>query len=216
MKRLKYSIEYDKPQKYLVEGAQTQFIFSNEELQSVKREIGELKTDKDLFNIINFIYGNKIKPKTKFENGAKFNRTAKEIFASREYTGCSDYAIVFSAVAKQLNIPTVCIATANLDWIEEVENGNTTGVVRGHDTCECFINDKWVHVDVANRYIDGIYDKDSLIVKYGNEKKRKVFWKGVDFFEMKKRSTEKRVDLMRRLVLEDRKPKPIKKPEIKV
>ena len=167
--------DYSNPSVYLKQGEQTKFIFNETELKSFKQEIGEIKFDKDLFKIISYIgfkknYSSNI-------NVEKFTRTAKEIFSSGHYTGCTDYALVFETIARQLGIPTIHVQLADLDWIEELNSGIKNGV-RGHHVCECYINNKWVCVDVAENKINGIYEKEFLTV--GN---RKCFSKSLDVFE---------------------------------
>lgn len=203
MKKLDFKIDYENPQKYLIQGEQTQFVFSADELLKVKQDIGEIKTAKDLHKIILFMENNKIK-NTKQEQEVTFKRTAKEIFESKVYIGgCTDYALVYATIARQLGIPTVYMATADLTWIKEYENGNGSRV-NGHDTCESFIDGKWIHIDTSINWIDESYNKDSLVVKYKDEILRQVFWKGIDLFEINIRSVRDMTSLVKRLVIEDK------------
>lgn len=168
--------DYSNPEVFLREGAQTKFIFNSCELANFKDECGDIKTDKDLFKIIKFIESKRCANLSK--NYDQFSRTAKEIFNSGEYTGCTDFAIVFETITRQLGIPTVHVQLADLDWINELNQGSAGGLIRGHHACECYINNKWVYVDVAGGKIYGIYDKNNL--KIDN---RICFAKSLDVFE---------------------------------
>ncbi|MFA6860101.1 MAG: transglutaminase domain-containing protein [Clostridia bacterium] len=185
--------DYSNPSVYLKQGEQTKFIFNETDLKSFKQELGEIKLDKDLFKIITYINLKKnYSSKRKFE---KFSRTAKEIFLSGDYSGgCTDYALVFETIARQLGIPTIHVQLADLDWIEDLNSG--LNGVRGHHICECYINNKWVCVDVVENNINGIYEKESLIV--GN---RKCFAKSLDVFETGIHSLEENNRIMKKLFL---------------
>lgn len=185
--------DYSNPSAYLKQGEQTKFIFNETDLKAFKQELGEIKFDKDLFKIISYI-GFK-RNYSSNENIDKFSRMAKEIFLSGKYTGCTDYALVFETITRQLRIPTIHIQLADLDWIEDL-NSKVIGCVRGHHMCECYINNKWVCVDVAGNNINGIYEKESLIV--GN---RKCFAKSLDVYETGIHSLEENNRIMKELFL---------------
>ncbi len=185
--------DYSNPSVWLKQGKQTQFIFSNKELINLKEELKEINVDKDLFKII--AYMNFKKKYSSQGNFNKFSRTAKEIFASGIYMGCSDYALVFETITRQLGIPTVHVQLADLDWIEDLNNGKNEGV-RGHHVCECFIGNKWVCVDVSANKINGVYDKNNFNI--GN---RICFAKSLDIFETGIYSLKENNDIMKKLFL---------------
>ena len=126
MNSLEFKIDYNNSQKYISQGEQTQFIFNDQDLLKFKNQIGEIKTDRDLFKIIDFIHSNK-QGKVDQQDERKFKRTAKEVFESKAYTGCTDFSIVFATIVRQLGIPAICVEAADCDWIEEVRNGQNNG-----------------------------------------------------------------------------------------
>lgn len=95
----------------------------------------------------------------------KFRRSAKEIWESGLATGCTDYALVFATLARQLNVPTTILHTMTKQFVIDAQNGNVSHY-SGHAFCECFINNKWVLVDPTKcRYIEN-YDENEIVLSY--------------------------------------------------
>ncbi len=70
-------------------------------------------------------------------------RTADEVIESREVTGCTDYAIVFIALARAKGIPTKYVEAIRKRWLDIGEDNH----IEGHVFVECLINDKWYIID---------------------------------------------------------------------
>ena len=70
-------------------------------------------------------------------------RTADEIIKSKKVTGCTDYAIIFIALARAKKIPTKYIEAIRKRWLDIGDENH----IEGHVFAECQINDKWYIVD---------------------------------------------------------------------
>ena len=145
-----------------------------------------------LYNIIDFIKQNL---QSIINNKDKFSKTAKEIWARGTYSGCSDFALVFETISRQLKILTIHLQMADIEWIKQISNGVTPPIVRGHNACECYINNRWVYVDPINRKINFEYDKNNLKIN----DKYMVFAKSTDIFETGVNSLEKNNTTMQNL-----------------
>ena len=83
----------------------------------------------------------------KVGSGDKFKRTAEQII-EQGLTGCTDYGLVFAALARYKGIPAVFLQAANIDWIKDLKaNNENANFIRGHILIEVFIGDKWYLVD---------------------------------------------------------------------
>ena len=109
-------------------------------------------------------------------------RTATQIIEDGYATGCSDFAIVFIAIARAKHIPTKYVEVISEDYFEDTDLNR----VRGHVFAECFIDKEWFGVDpmagvikfntkypgyvVYAKGLDswdlGIFDIDSMRVKF--------------------------------------------------
>ena len=96
----------------------------------------------------------------------KFSRTAHEIWESKKATGCTDYAILFATLARQLGLPTTILHTAEKNWINRFLNNGDYKMHHGHTFCECFCENKWVLVDPTFREITKNYDPDLIKLEY--------------------------------------------------
>lgn len=96
----------------------------------------------------------------------KFKRTAKEIWESGFASGCTDYAIIFSTLARQIGIPTTCLHTAEYNWIRKLQNNENHAIHIGHSFCECFYDQKWILVDPSFRKIEFKYDSKKITLSY--------------------------------------------------
>ena len=70
-------------------------------------------------------------------------RTADEIIKSGKVTGCTDYAIVFFALARAKKIPTKYVEAIRKRWLDIGDENH----IEGHVFAECQINDKWYIID---------------------------------------------------------------------
>lgn len=96
----------------------------------------------------------------------KFQRTAQEIWQSKTVTGCTDYAILFATFARQINIPTTFLHTAELSWVNRLISNEDFKMHSGHSFCECFVNNKWILVDPTFRQIEENYNSEIINLSY--------------------------------------------------
>ena len=101
-----------------------------------------------------------------FSRNNKFSRTAREIWESEKATGCTDYAILFATLARQLNLPTTILHTAEKNWVDRYLNNGDYKIHYGHTFCECFCGNKWVLVDPTFREITVNYDPNLIKLEY--------------------------------------------------
>lgn len=118
-----------------------------------------------------------------FRSANKFQRTAKEIWESGYATGCTDYAILFCTFARQLNIPTTFLQTAEYNWLNKLKSGESLNVNYGHAFCECFYNDEWILVDPTSRKIQFNYSCKKIELNYnvGGNNIFIPYYRGLDF-----------------------------------
>lgn len=100
------------------------------------------------------------------EKNCKFSRTAKEIWESGFYTGCTDLALVFSCFARQLGYPTTILHTAEMNWLKRLQGGQDAKMHFGHSFCEVFYNDKWILVDPTRNKVLFDYSEDKIHLPY--------------------------------------------------
>ncbi len=101
-----------------------------------------------------------------FRQKYKFKRTAKEIWESGFATGCTDYALVFATLARQLGWPTTFLNTAELGWLQRLLNGENSNFHYGHSFCECYFENRWMLVDPTCRKIMQNYSLDKIELPY--------------------------------------------------
>ena len=146
---------------FLQNGPLTQSFLDDKKLD---KKIANAKSDMDKVNTIcNYIHTKKFFKQPAFASKEykaehKFQRTAAEIWDGGIMTGCTDYALVFSTIARQYNIPTTFLATAEKGCAEAILNGDQSPSRSGHAFCECFVDDKWVLVDPIARITEQNYN----------------------------------------------------------
>ncbi|MFH1428097.1 MAG: transglutaminase-like domain-containing protein [Patescibacteria group bacterium] len=112
------------------------------------RDIANNFKQKDLdliLEILDWIFNNFKNVENDKEEKIKLfrKRTADEIIKSRKVTGCTDYAIVFIALARAKGIPTKYIEAIRKRWLDIGDESH----IEGHVFAECQINDKWYIID---------------------------------------------------------------------
>lgn len=103
---------------------------------------------------------------SEFRKKHKFQRTAKEIWESGLTTGCTDYCLVFSTLARQIGIPSTFLHTAEKNWVNKLKNKQDFNVHYGHSFCECFYEDRWILVDPTCKEIQEEYDPNLIKLNY--------------------------------------------------
>ena len=119
-----------------------------------------------------------------FRKKYKFNRNAGEIWESGKATGCTDYALVFATLARQLGIPTTLLHTSEKTFLFKLINNESFSMRSGHSFCECFYDGKWILVDPTKKEIVGEYNPDIIELPYslGGEGLNKYipYYRGLD------------------------------------
>jgi len=96
----------------------------------------------------------------------KFSRTSKEIWESGYASGCTDFALLFCTFARQLNIPTTLLHTAEYNWLQNFLHNEYQEVHYGHSFCECFYNNKWILIDPTCKKITTEYNIAEIELSY--------------------------------------------------
>lgn len=190
-------------QKYLQSGSQTKITPKIEEIAATitgkdDQEIAE--------NIIQWIKSN-LKNKD-VDSIAKATLTAEEIIKKGEFSGCTDFALVFITLARAKNIPAIYVETIQEDFLGKVKSGvKIEGSFIGHVFADLYLNGEWVAVDPVGGYFTSVDSKcvnnkkfDGLNGCYfrkeqGQQISYLIYDKGIDFwslgFKNKKEFTDK-------------------------
>ena len=93
----------------------------------------------------------------------KFNRNVQEIYQSGYMTGCTDYAKVYSTLARQMGMPTTFLATTEARSMQQ-DMSQPNGTFVGHAFCEVFdeSTNSWVLVDPTNNKVQQNYDPNNF------------------------------------------------------
>ena len=158
--------------KFLNPGTLTEPFLSNEfvfnkimtDLQN-KQKNGKKSSIPESLN--RWIHNNiKFSHDSEFKSKYRFQRSAKEIWESGFATGCSDYAMLFATFARQLDLPTTFLHTAELGWLERLKSGKDFSHHYGHAFCECFYENKWILVDPTSKKIEQNYNPKKIVLSY--------------------------------------------------
>jgi transglutaminase-like putative cysteine protease len=83
--------------------------------------------------------------------------TADGLIASRVMTGCHDFALVLTAVARSFGIPAVMVDSAGIQWARDFHAG-LTQEMRGHVFAELYVEGRWILVDCTTGLYAWDYD----------------------------------------------------------
>ena len=95
--------------------------------------------------------------KQKYASTYKRTRTAEQIIKSKCFTGCTDFTLVFAALARAKGIPATVTETVRKEWLKENVNNFWTEYKQGHFFSEVYLADegKWVVVDPTANVLTG-------------------------------------------------------------
>ncbi|MBU1292284.1 transglutaminase-like domain-containing protein [Patescibacteria group bacterium] len=130
------------------------------------KNIADNFKEKDLdliLEICNWIFNNFKNIENDKEEKMKLfrKRTADEIIESKKLTGCTDYAIVFIALARAKEIPTKYIEAIRKRWLDIGDQNH----IEGHIFVECLIGNKWYIIDPQEGAIRTDYRKYAIFKK---------------------------------------------------
>jgi len=130
--------------KYLESGEQT------EVTQEIEKLVSDIHgtTEEKVTQLLNGMARNS--ERRNFNEAEFRRRTAKEIIDSRYYTGCGDFALVFTTLARATGIPTIYVETIDEKWLER---GDTR--FSGHAYAKVYDQETkgWIWVDPMRREI---------------------------------------------------------------
>lgn len=124
-----------------------------------------IKTTK-IESLYNWIAKNVKLGDKEFNEKNRFMLTAAEVWENKLSTGCTDYATLFATFARQIGIPTTILHTAELGYIQKLQNNEKLIPHKGHTFCECFYEGKWILVDPTYKKIELNYNPNKLELSY--------------------------------------------------
>ncbi len=116
----------------------------------------------------------------------KRERTAHEIILSKCATGCTDYTLVFAALARAKGIPATVTETVREKWVAEmVWNNQWNPKKEGHFFSEVYLPESkvWVVADPTANKLTGRDDKGYYPSGPGGDKKFMLFERGLDSWD---------------------------------
>lgn len=133
-----------------------------------------------IFNLLEWIHNNIAYKRGKLPKNIEFNdifrqRTANRIIKEAYSSGCTDFTLPFTSIARAKGIPTKYVECINKSYF----NGDLQRVA-GHVFAECFIDRKWRTVDPT---------AGSLFINK-NYSKYVVYEKGLDSWDLGIRDLE--------------------------
>ena len=139
-------------EKYLKSGRQTEITPS---IEKIARSFGNKDLDL-VFEILQWVQKNiKDTDSAEFKNSFFRKRSANEIIESKVATGCTDYALVFIALARARKIPTVYVEAIRRKWLDMGDEK----YIEGHIFAECFVDGKWYIVNPEEGTIQIFYQR---------------------------------------------------------
>lgn len=113
-------------------------------------------------------------------NAAYHWRNFDRIIDDGTLGGCADHSIVFGALSRACDIPTVWVKTMDYDWIRNFKWQGPIGSWRGHVFLEVYIQGNWVLLDAQGMILYEDYDRNSHFFPGG----RYAYDKGGDPHEL--------------------------------
>lgn len=161
---LNLGLDEETRQQWLKDGNMTQQFLDDPKLDS---KIANAKNDSEKVKILyNYIHRHKKRLPLfgfkKFIAENKFQRTAEEIWKDKKMTGCTDYALVFSTLARKYGLPTTILDTVEQGCYEGIKNGEKLNGINGHAFCEVLVDGKWVLADPTFKITETSYDPQNV------------------------------------------------------
>jgi hypothetical protein len=117
----------------------------------------------------------------RYDPNAAYNwRNFDQIIDDGTLGGCADHSIVFGALSRACDIPTVWVKTMDYDWIRDFKKHGPVGSWRGHVFLEVYIQDGWALLDAQGMMLYEDYDRTSRFFPGG----RYAYDKGADPYEL--------------------------------
>ena len=109
--------------------------------------------------------------------------TVNEYLRQKQFSGCTEAALILTSVLRELGFPAVYIVTVDLPTARKTSLGS--GINSGHQMVELFVQGKWILLDDWGGYCTS-YDPHNpyIIRRYGNSKDEGfVIAKGLDAWD---------------------------------
>jgi transglutaminase-like putative cysteine protease len=150
-------VDYARPREFLA------LLDSFGDINRIKSIANGLKTDSPEQTLM--AIGKWIGKNLKYDDHAAYAwRDCGQIVDSKVYGGCADHALLYGALARACDIPTVWVKTMDADWIREFRNTGTCSSWRGHVFLEVFINGRWHLLDAQGGRIYDDYRTDARLL----------------------------------------------------
>lgn len=144
--------------KYLNDGSQTEI---TPNIEKVAASFNSKRLEL-IFEILQWVQKNiKHADSVEFKNDFFRKRTASEIVKSKIATGCTDYALVFIALARAKKIPTLYVEAIRRKWLDIGDEQ----YIEGHVFAECFIGGRWYIIDPEGGAIQIAYQRFIIFEK---------------------------------------------------
>jgi len=139
----KWQIDYDNPEKHLVPGEQTR-ISSEQTINALRAKLGGGKGLECLKNLFLWMR----QSFSTYSGGGKSigKVTIDQLLEAKNMSGCHDWGLVFSGVARYLGYPAIMVDAAGIAWAEQFKAGKTASY-SGHVFVEIYVTSKWILVD---------------------------------------------------------------------
>lgn len=169
---------YADPALYLTAGSQSSVSMSVEELRKKTGVAAGADADVLVPALFNWLSSSFT---ASAEGGLLIGKTTADgLLQSRSLSGCHDWALLFSSVARKLGYPSLIADAAGIKWARKYKG---KGGFSGHVLAEVYVGGSWVLVDaVSGRYIKD-YDPQNLVIPLrvgGETEGLYVLFKGLD------------------------------------
>lgn len=179
----KWRINYDSPEEYLVPGDQSR-ISSEQTINSLRAKLGihkGLEGLKSLFLWMRQTFS------TYSGGGASIGKvTIDQLLQAKNMSGCHDWGLVFSAVARYLGYPAIMLDAAGIAWAEQFKAGKTSSY-SGHVFVEVYATSKWILIDSTTGEFVREYQPSNPVIpitkKQIEEKGYYAIFKGKDTWD---------------------------------
>ncbi len=176
-----WGVDYGHPEKYLVPGEQSR-ISSEQTINWLKTKFGQGRGLEGLRDLYLWMRQNF----AVYDGGGKTigKVTIDGLLDTRSMSGCHDFGLVFSAVARYLGYPAVMVDAAGLTWAEQFKAGKASGY-SGHVFVEVYLSSKWILVDsTTGEYVEEYQPSNPVIpIKKQEERGYLAILKGRDTWE---------------------------------
>lgn len=137
----------------------------------VRKKAQKILIERSIYGSISRYVANELVLENKKE-GIFRRRTASEILDSGYTTGCTDSALAFLVLARQLGLPTLFVESFEKNWLL----GDQKGIIQGHIFIDLLMDGEW-----------NSYEPKRGFCREGYNLKEKIYCpvaKGVDFSEL--------------------------------